>query len=220
MKIRFLGHAAFSVHLDSGRHLLIDPFLTGNPSASAKLDDFPDVDLVLLTHDHDDHGPADAVELCKKSGATLVSSYEIAKWGEEQGLTVEPMGIGGKIDLDGLVVHMVNAQHSTRRGRAAGFVLESDGQTVYFAGDTGLFGDMKLFGEQWDLDLAVLPVGDRFTMGPESAARAVDMLRPKHVIPCHYGTFPIILPDASKFVELAGDLARIHALAPGETLEL
>ncbi|GJM45358.1 MAG: UPF0173 metal-dependent hydrolase [Gemmatimonadota bacterium] len=219
MEIQYLGHSAFALRLDSGRRLVIDPFLTGNPLAASQPGDLLDADLILLTHDHDDH-LGDSFAMCKESGATLVAIFETAMDAQAQGITVEPMSIGGAIELDGLVIHMVNAQHGAGKGHAAGFVLEADGRNLYFAGDTGLFGDMKLFGELWDLDLAVLPIGDRFTMGPAHAARAVDMLRAKHVIPCHYATFPIIEPDASRFVELAGDLAEVHALAPGERLEL
>jgi len=219
MEVLYLGHSAFAVRLDGGRRLAIDPFLTGNPRAAARPDDLLDCELVLVTHDHGDH-LGDAFPMCKRSGATLVGIFELATAAQEEGITAEPMSIGGSIELDGLRIHMVNAQHGAERGHAAGFVLESGKHTLYFAGDTALFGDMKLYGDLWDLDLAVLPVGDRFTMGPDHAARAVSLLKPRHVIPCHYGTFPAILPDASRFVELAGELAEVHPLAPGEKLEL
>lgn len=219
MEILYLGHSAFAVRLDSGRRLAIDPFLTGNPRAAARVDDLLDCELVLVTHDHDDH-LGDAFPLCTRSGATLVGIFELATAAQEKGIAAEPMSIGGSIELDGLVINMVNAQHGAGQGHAAGFVLESGNRALYFAGDTALFGDMRMFGDLWDLDLAVLPIGDRFTMGPDHAARAVGMLKPRHVIPCHYGTFPAILPDASRFTELASDLAEVHPLAPGEKLEL
>ncbi len=219
MQIRFLGHSAFSLKLDSGRGILIDPFLTGNPMAETGPDDYSDHDLVLLTHDHDDH-LGDSFDICRKTGATLVAIFETAARAQADGITAEPMSIGGAIDLDGLVINMVNAQHGAGAGHAAGFVLEVEGKNLYFAGDTGLFGDMKLIGKLWELDLAVLPVGDRFTMGPKHAAIAVDFLRPKHVIPCHWGTFPIILPSPDEFVALAEDKTEVHALAPGESLIL
>jgi L-ascorbate metabolism protein UlaG (beta-lactamase superfamily) len=219
LEIRFLGHAAFTIRLSSGKLLVIDPFLTGNPLAAAKPDELVPCDLVFVTHDHSDH-IADAFPIAKKAGATLVAMFEVAMAAQEEGIAVEPMGIGGSIEIDGLVVNMVNAQHSSGVAHPAGFVFEAEGKNLYFAGDTGLFGDMKLIGDLWDLDLAVLPVGDRFTMGPEMAAKAVDLLRPKNVIPCHYGTFPIILPDPSDFVKRVGDRSRVHALAPGESLEL
>jgi len=219
LEILYLGHSAFAVRLDSGRRLAIDPFLTGNPRAAAGPADLLDCDLVLVTHDHDDH-LGDAFDLCKRSGATLVAIFELAMAAQEEGIPVEPMSIGGSIGLDGLVVNMVHAQHGAGRGHAAGFVLEAEGRNLYFAGDTALFGDMKLFGDLWNLDLAVLPVGDRFTMGPRHAARAVDMLRAEHVIPCHYATFPLIRPDAAEFESLARDRATIHVLSPGEMLDL
>jgi len=219
LEILYLGHSAFAVRLDSGRRLAIDPFLTDNPRAAAKPDDLLDCELVFVTHDHYDH-LGDALDMCQRSGATLVAIFELAMEAQEKGITVEPMSIGGAIDLDGLVVNMVHAQHGAGRGHAAGFVLEAEGRNLYFAGDTALFGDMKLFGDLWDLDLAVLPVGDRFTMGPRHAARAVDMLGADHVIPCHYATWPLLRPDASEFESLAGDRAAVHVLSPGEKLDL
>ncbi|MDP6460384.1 MAG: metal-dependent hydrolase [Gemmatimonadota bacterium] len=219
MKLRFLGHSAFLVETSSGRSILIDPFLTGNPVAVAGPEDFPGVDLVLVTHDHEDH-LGDSFDICKQTGATLVAIYETAARAQEEGIVAEPMSIGGAITLDGLVINMVNAQHGAGQGHAAGFVLEVDGKALYFAGDTALFGDMKLFGDLWDLDFAALPVGDRFTMGPAHAAMAVKFLRPTHVVPTHYATFPIILPDASDFVRRVEDLAQVHALEPGQSMSL
>ncbi|NNE43183.1 MAG: metal-dependent hydrolase [Gemmatimonadetes bacterium] len=219
VRVQFLGHAAFAVFRSEGQVVLVDPWFTHNPSASAKAEDFARVDQVLLTHDHDDH-LGDTVEICRRTGATLVAVFETAERLGADGLQVEPMSIGGGIDVDGMRINMVNAQHSSGEGHPAGFVVEVDGKNLYFAGDTGLFRDMKTIAELWELDLAVLPTGDRFTMGPAHAARAVEWLKAKHVIPCHYGTFPIILPDAREFIRLVGDRAQVHALAAGETLEL
>jgi L-ascorbate metabolism protein UlaG (beta-lactamase superfamily) len=222
LEIRFLGHSAFEIRLASGKSLAVDPYLSENPRAAAKPEDLHGCSAVLVTHHHFDH-IADAYPICERSGATLVAMFDIVTEAQEKGISaVEPMNIGGSVTLDalGVTVHMVNAQHSADRGHAAGFVIEAEGKCLYFAGDTALFGDMKLYGDLWELDLAVLPVGDRFTMGPASAARAVELLRPRHVIPCHYGTFPIILPDASEFVSLVGDRAEVHPLAPGESLEI
>ena len=218
MEIRYLGHSAFELHT-GGRRILVDPFLTDNPKAAARAEEFTEVDLVLLTHDHADH-LGDTFDICKRTSATLFAVFEVATRAGEEGITVEPMSVGGGVDVEGLRVNMVNAQHSCGEGHPAGFVLEAEGKSLYFAGDTGLFGDMKLYGELWDLDLAVLPIGDRFTMGPAHAAKAVELLGASHVIPCHYGTWPLLLPDASTFVQAVGDRAKVHALAPGETLEL
>jgi L-ascorbate metabolism protein UlaG (beta-lactamase superfamily) len=217
VKVRYLGHSAFDVRTSSGRRLLIDPFLTGNPRAAAAPEEFDAVDLVLATHDHGDH-LGDSFDICKRTGATFVSMFEVAVKAEAEGIAVEPMGIGGGIDVAGVRINMVNAQHSSDSAHPSGFVIEDGECRAYFAGDTGLFGDMKILGEIWRLDLAVLPIGDRFTMGPTHAAKAVEWLRARHVIPCHYATFPMLLPDAKRFVELVGDRARVHALAPGETM--
>ncbi|MEZ5063189.1 MAG: metal-dependent hydrolase [bacterium] len=219
MEIQYLGHSAFAVRLGSGRRLAVDPFLTGNPKAAATPADLEDCDTVLVTHDHGDH-VGDAFPLCKKTGATLVAMFEVAENAAAEGVKAEPMGVGGAIALGDVVVNMVNAQHSAASGHAAGFVLEAEGRNLYFSGDTGLFGDMRLIGEIWPLDLAVLPVGDRFTMGPKLAARAVEFLGPEHVIPCHYGTFSLLRPDASEFVTRVGNRAKVHALTPGESLSL
>jgi L-ascorbate metabolism protein UlaG (beta-lactamase superfamily) len=219
VEILYLGHSAFALRLASGLRIVVDPFLTGNPKASAKPADLADAGLVLLTHDHDDH-LGDTIEICRTSGATLVAMFEVAMWAADQGVEVDPMGIGGAIERDGIVINMVNAQHSAGRGHPAGFVVEADDKNLYFAGDTALFGDMKMLGELWPLDLAVLPVGDRFTMGPRHAARAVELLHPKHVIPCHYATFDLLRPDAAEFARLAGEHARVHVLAPGGAVEL
>jgi L-ascorbate metabolism protein UlaG (beta-lactamase superfamily) len=219
VQIRYLGHSAFAVRLEDGRILLVDPFLTGNPRAAAKPEDFPRVDVVLASHDHDDH-LGDAFTICRRTRALFVGVFELAMRAAAEGIRVEPMSIGGGIDVEGMRVNMVNAQHGSGDGHAGGFVLEVEGKNLYFAGDTALFGDMKLFGELWSLDLAVLPVGDRFTMGPAHAAKAVELLRPRHVIPCHYATFPALLPDANRFVALVGDRANVHALQPGEIFEL
>ncbi|MGQ0720596.1 MAG: metal-dependent hydrolase [Candidatus Eiseniibacteriota bacterium] len=219
MQIRYLGHSGFAVRLRDARTLLVDPFLTGNPRAAAKPGDFVRVDYVLATHDHDDH-LGDSFAICRRTEATFVGVYELAMRAASEGITVEPMSIGGGIDVPGMRINMVNAQHGSGDGHSGGFVIETESKAVYFAGDTALFGDMKLFGELWSLDVAVLPVGDRFTMGPAHAAKAVELLRPKHVIPCHYATFPLLLPDASRFVQLVGQRSSVHPLAPGETFDL
>jgi L-ascorbate metabolism protein UlaG (beta-lactamase superfamily) len=219
LQIRYLGHSAFAIRLQDGRTMMIDPFLTGNPRAAARPEEFTRVNYVLATHDHDDH-LGDSFAICRRTGATFVGVYELAMRAAGEGITVEPMSIGGGIDLPGMRINMVNAQHGSGDGHSGGFVVETEGQAAYFAGDTALFGDMKLLGELWNLDLAVLPVGDRFTMGPAHAAKAVELLRPKHVIPCHYATFPLLLPDADRFVQLVGGRSRVHALAPGETFDL
>lgn len=219
MRVQYLGHSAFFLRTRAGKTILVDPFLTGNPRASARASDFREMDFVLVTHDHDDH-LGDAFPICKRTGATLVAIFETAMRAQQEGITAEPMSIGGGIHLGDMRVTMVNAQHGAGQGHAAGFMLECDGLTLYFAGDTALFGDMKLYGELWNIDWAALPIGDRFTMGPRHAAKAVELLRAKQVVPCHYATFPLIDTDPAELVQLVGSRAEVRVLAPGETWDL
>lgn len=219
MNVLYLGHSAFCLTGDSGHVLLVDPFLTGNPKAVRTQDSFARVDWVFVTHDHDDH-LGDSFPLCQRTGATFVGIYETAMKAASLGIPVEPMSIGGTIRPGPWTATMVNAQHGAGQGHAAGYVLQWEGRTIYFAGDTALFSDMKMYGELWTIDLAVLPIGDRFTMGPEHAAKAVEWLRPGHVVPCHYGTFPLIAVDPQKFQDSVGSLATVHVLAPGQSFEL
>jgi L-ascorbate metabolism protein UlaG (beta-lactamase superfamily) len=207
--------------LKGSRTVYIDPFLKGNPTAAVQPDQIKQADLVVVTHGHGDH-LGDAFEICKKTGATLASINEIAvAASESEGITAEPMAIGGSVDVDGVTVHLVNAQHTmSDTGHPAGAVIEMDGKTIYHMGDTGLFSDMKLIGDFFKPDLAMVPVGDRFTMGPKSASMAVEMVGASVVIPMHYGTFPIIRQNADEFVELVGDKAEVVVLDPGSSYEL
>jgi L-ascorbate metabolism protein UlaG (beta-lactamase superfamily) len=218
MKVRFLGHSAFEIR--GSKTIYIDPFLTDNPAATTTVDDLGPADLVLVSHDHDDH-IADAAALCKRTGAVLVATHEIAvALAESDGIEAEGMNIGGTLDFDGTRVSMVNALHTSPTTDCVGLVVEIDGKVIYHLGDTGLFGDMKLYAEFWSFDLALVPIGDRYTMGPRSAARAVEFLAPRKVVPMHYGTWPIIDQDPVEFAELVGDRAETIILAPGEELEL
>ena len=207
--------------MEGSKTIYIDPFLTGNPKAAIQVDQIDKADLVIVTHGHGDH-LGDAFEICKKTGATLASINEIAVTASEtENIKAEPMAIGGSVDVDGVTVHLVNAQHTmSDTGHPAGAVIEMDGKTIYHMGDTGLFSDMKLIGDFFKPDLAMVPVGDRFTMGPKSASMAVDMVGAKVVIPMHFGTFPIILQDADEFVSLVGEKAKVVVLNPGESYEL
>lgn len=219
MRVRYLGHSAFEIR--GSRTVYVDPFLTGNPKAPIGLDDVREADLVLVSHDHEDH-LGDAAAICKKTGATFVSTYEIAcDQAAKAGISVEGMNIGGGIDLPGGVrVNLVQAFHTSSIADPAGIVLEMDGKVIYHLGDTGLFGDMALFAQLWSFDLALVPIGDRFTMGPRMAAKAVEFLRPKKVVPMHYDTFPVIRQDPKRFVELVGGRSQVVVLAPGQGLEL
>jgi L-ascorbate metabolism protein UlaG (beta-lactamase superfamily) len=151
----------------------------------------------------------------------LVSTHEIAvDCASEHGIEAEGMNIGGTLDVKGIQVHMVNALHSSPTTDCTGVVIEMDGKQIYHLGDTGLFGDMALYREFFDFDVALVPIGDRYTMGPRSAARAVSMLKPKVVIPIHYNTFPIIEQDPNEFARLVGDEAEVVILSPGQTYSL
>lgn len=202
-RVRWLGHAALLVESD-GQHVLIDPFLTGNPTAAVKANEVP-ADFILISHGHGDH-VGDAVAIAQRTGAMVIANYEISEWLQQpkQGLKkVHGMQHGGGFNFAFGRVKLTLAFHGSmlpdgaNGGNPCGFLLTfKDGKKVYAAQDTGLFGDMKLIGEE-GLDLAILPIGDNYTMGPDDALRAVKLLRPKKVFPIHYDTFPVIAQDAA-----------------------
>lgn len=220
-KIIFLGHAAFKIETEEAK-ILIDPFLTGNPLAPIKASDIKDCDIVLVTHDHGDH-VGDTVDICKRTGATLVAIYDLAVYLQEQGVEkVEGMNIGGTTDIKGVKITMVKAFHSATRGSPVGFVIHVPGASIYHAGDTQVFGDMKIIGELYKPDYALLPISGYYTMGPEEAALATEFLKPKIVIPMHYNTFPVIRQDPNRFAELVKQRTpevRVVILKPGEEIE-
>lgn len=214
MEITWLGHSA--IELRGSRTVLIDPFLTGNPTCPTTVEKVCDVDVVIVTHHHGDH-VGDAFAICKNTGATLVGVHEIAVEAEAEGIKAEGMNIGGTIEVKGVTVHMVQAWHSAEKGDPTGVVIELDGKNIYHAGDTGLTYDMKLIGEFFHPDLSFLPIGDRYTMGVPSATRAVEFIQTKKVIPIHYDTFPIVEADPEEFKRRVGDTAEVIILKPGET---
>src|SRR5262245_6772747 len=200
-RVQWLGHAALHVESD-GRHILIDPFLTGNPAAAAKPEEVP-ADFILISHGHGDH-VGDAVAIAKRTGATVIANFEISEWLKGQGLTNvhgQQHGGGfnhafGRVKLT-LAFHGSMLPDGSNGGNPCGFLLTlPDGKKIYDAADTGLFGDMKLIGEE-GIDLAILPIGDNYTMGPDDAVRAVKLLQPKRVMPIHYDTWPVIAQDAA-----------------------
>jgi len=199
-RMRWLGHACLLFECD-GKHVLIDPFLSGNPKAAAKATEVS-ADFILISHGHSDH-VGDAVAIAKRTGATVICNFEISQWLEKQGLKkVHGMLHGGghtfpfgRVKLT-LAFHGSALPDGSNGGNPCGFLLTcNDGKRVHDAADTGLFGDMKLIGEE-GIDLALLPIGDNYTMGPDDALRAVKLLNPKRVVPIHYGTFPLIEQDA------------------------
>ncbi len=214
MEVKWLGHSA--VKIQGSKTIYIDPFLTGNPAACCGPEAITQADLIVVTHDHADH-LGDAFPLCKKTGATLVSIHEIAVMAETEGITAEGMNIGGTVESKGVLIHMVQALHSAEKGAPTGVVLEMDGKTIYHAGDTGLTYDMKLVGEFFKPQLSFIPIGDRYTMGINSAAKAVEFCQTEKVIPIHYNTFPVVSVDPEAFKTRVGDSAEVIILKPGES---
>ncbi|MFW6124111.1 MAG: metal-dependent hydrolase [Acidobacteriota bacterium] len=217
MQITWLGHSA--VKIKGSKTIYIDPFLSENPAASISPDEITEADIVIVTHDHSDH-MGDAFPICKKTGATLVGIHEIAVMAESEGITSEGMNIGGTVDVKGVKIHMVNAFHSCDKGDPAGVVLEMDNKTLYHAGDTSLTYDMKLIADFFHPDLSFLPIGDRYTMGINSASKAVEFTQTKKVIPVHYNTFPLVEADPQEFKKRVGDKAEVIILKPGENYDL
>ncbi len=217
MEITWLGHSA--VKIKGSKTVYIDPFLTGNPAACMGPEEISDADVVIVTHHHGDH-VGDSFAICKKTDAVLVGIHEIAVEAQEEGITAEGMNIGGTVEANGVVIHMVQAWHSAEKGDPAGVVVELDGKTIYHAGDTGLTYDMKLIAEFFHPDLSFLPIGDRYTMGIPSAVKAVEFTQTKKVIPVHYDTFPIVEADPEEFKRRVGDMAEVIILKPGDTYTL
>lgn len=219
--IRWLGHAAFEIKMD-GKTILIDPWVTGNPLAPVKREDLH-ADLVIVTHDHGDHGFDDAVEIAKKCNATFVSIYEIASRAAERGVKkTVGMNIGGPSEIEGFKIALTQATHSGT-SNPVGVVIIGKELTVYHAGDTGLFGGMKFIGEIYRPDVALLPIGSHFTMGPVEAAYATMLINPRIVIPMHFKTFPVLVQSAYRFVEEVKRRApnvKVVVLEPGESHEL
>lgn len=225
MKITWHGHACVSIETN-GTHLLIDPFFTGNPQAKVSADDVL-ADYILLTHGHGDHY-GDTTEIAKRTGATVVGNFEVYNYALAQGVEkAHPMHIGGGFNFPFGRVKMTIAHHGSSMpdgsygGNPAGLLLTLEDKVVYHAGDTALFYDMKLIGEA-GIDLAILPIGDNFTMGPDDALRAVDFLQPKKVFPIHYNTFPVIETDPQAWCDRVEDGTSASAFVPaaGESFEL
>ena len=218
MKITWLGHSALQI--DGSRSVFIDPFLTGNPKDSCRAEDIARADVVIVSHDHNDH-LGDSFAICRRTGATLVALHEIALAAADNKVKAEGMGIGGTVAVCGIEVSLVPAFHSAGLGgTAAGIIVAMDGRTVYHAGDTGLSMEMRLIGEMYRPDIAFLPIDGRFNMTPRLAAKAVELLAVPRVVPIHYDTFPAIRSSAAEFRKLVGSLSTVTVLSPGGSIEL
>lgn len=223
--ITWYGHAALGLKLDR-LHVLVDPYFTGNPAASIKPEEVP-ADFILISHGHGDH-VGDAEQIARRTGALIISNFEIASWFSQKDLPTHGQHIGGGFHHPFGYLKLTQALHGSELpdgsdgGNPAGFLITTaGGKKIYLAQDTGLFGDMRLIGEE-GIDLAVLPIGDNYTMGPDDALRAVKLIQPKHVIPIHYNTFDLIRQDGAAWRDRvqAETSAQVHLLQPGEGFAL
>jgi L-ascorbate metabolism protein UlaG (beta-lactamase superfamily) len=222
------GHSCFLLETDEGKRILIDPWIDENPAAVIKSDDIGALDYILVSHGHWDHF-ADCVALAKKTEATVVSTFELVSFTQEQGAeNGHGMNIGGAYVFDFGRVKLTPALHTgsvagdkdgTHTTDPCGFLISlNSGQRIYHAGDTALIMDMLLL--KGSVDVAILPIGDNFTMGPEDAARAVEMIEPEVVIPMHYNTFPVIEQNPEGFRTLVGERARVEIMQPGGSIAI
>jgi len=224
MQVSYHGHSIVKIKTN-GTTILIDPFISGNGLTDLKVEE-EKPDVILLTHGHNDH-VGDTIELAKANNSLVVAPNELAVYLGKQGLNVHPMGIGGAYEFPFGKVKYTLAFHGSvyeteneviNTGNPGGILFSAEGLTIYHAGDTALFGDMKLIGERNSIDAAFLPIGDNFTMGPEDAAYAVELLKPKTVVPIHYNTFPVIKQDPTVFAELV-TTSKVQILNAGEEVQ-
>lgn len=230
--LTYLGHSTFHLRTPGGRNLLIDAWVQSNSACPDDKKQVGPLDFILVTHGHMDHA-GDLVTLARETGAAVVCTPDVADWLQTNDLTnVQSMNVGGTLTLDGLSITMTRADHASRisdgdgpglrDAQAVGYVLTlENGVTLYAAGDTGLFSDMALIAALYKPDFALLPIGDRYTMGPRQAAYACRLLDAPHVIPIHYGTFPFLTGTVEAFAVELGRLElrpELHALKPGEAL--
>lgn len=229
VQLTWLGHAAFRFDTPSGKRVYVDPWLD-NPKCPDGEKEPERVDLIALTHGHDDH-VGNTVELAQKFNCPVVAQVELRGWLSTKGLSEEvehAPNKGGTIDVDGVKITLTNAHHSSSAfengtfvylGEPAGLVIDGGGTKLYFSGDTCVFGDMKIIGDLYEPDVAILPIGDHYTMGPVEAALALELLGAKRCVPCHYGTFPLLHGTPDELRALARDV-EVLSPEPGETIEL
>jgi len=228
----WLGHSTFTIETPEGKKLLIDPWVKNNPACPEEQKKLGKVDLVLCTHGHFDH-IGDAVEICKEQNPVVVGIFELCVWLNKKGAQqISPMNKGGTQTVENVRITMIHADHSCGikeddgsiiyGGEACGFVLEfSNGQKLYHAGDTALFGDMALVRELYAPEIVMLPIGDHFTMGPREAEYACRLLKPKVLVPMHFGTFPVLTGKPGALKKVAAELGcELMEFKPGERKEL
>jgi L-ascorbate metabolism protein UlaG (beta-lactamase superfamily) len=226
VKFTWIGHGTWRARSAKGKEILIDPWVMNNPVAPDHLKKVERCDLMLVTHGHFDH-IHDALEIARQTGCTVHAIYETATWLGSKGIEkVDGGNKGGTHEFDGIKVTLVHAEHScgitdgdqiVYGGEACGLVIEfENGFTIYFAGDTDVFGDMKLIAELHELDAVFLPIGDYYTMSPKRAAKAVELLGAKTVVPMHFGTFPPLVGRPSQLQELVGKGVKVLDIKPGD----
>ncbi len=229
-ELTWLGHAAFRFDTPGGKRVYVDPFLNGNPRCPESELEPERCDLIALTHGHDDHR-GDTVPIAQKFDCPVIAQVELRGWLSLNGLSQDPsqaVNKGGTVEVGGIKLTLTHANHSSSAfadgqflytGESCGFVVEvEDGFTLYFAGDTNVFGDLSLIGRIYSPDVVMLPIGDHYTMGPREAAVALELLGAARCVPCHYGTFPLLTGTPEALRELAPPGVEILAPEPGETL--
>lgn len=218
-KITWLGHAAFRIEI-AGTTIFIDPWLDGNPASSMKASEVTKADIVYVTHDHSDH-LGQAFDICNRTKAIFAAVTELSDLALENHVeNVLNLNIGGSSQIGGVRLFVFQAVHTASKGAPTGVVIEGGGKAIYHAGDTALFGDMHLINELYKPEVALIPIGGHYTMGPSEAAEAVRLIKPKFVIPMHFKTFPVLTQSADEFKRMVGEKipeTRVVILNPGES---